>query len=212
MLFGFMGRLVGFVDVCNVREFLDLLMGFGIFIKLDIFEPYVLYNREWLFVFLRSLVRLFDNIEEFLDLLLGFHFVELVIFVRTWQNFCFYHWYSFCQITYLCILYTHWLTKFFDKRRTLLKSSTIYYNQMQLDATEYNLNNRVHLLHDIQQTRSILKSGRNAASFVPVRGHAGPTRAPWPPSTRERRVQGAVEGTFICSSRLGLPFLPAGHR
>lgn len=58
-------------------------------------------------------LNLFLNFIEFLDLLLGFHFVELVIFVRTWQNFCFYHWYSFCQITYLCILYTHWLTKIF---------------------------------------------------------------------------------------------------
>lgn len=91
MLFGFMGRLVGFVDLCNVREFLDLLMGFGIFIKLDIFEPYVyviengeiVRSKLQLFVFLGRLVRLFDNIEEFLDLLLGFHFVELVIFVRT---------------------------------------------------------------------------------------------------------------------------------
>ena len=98
MLFGFMGRLVGFVDVCNVREFLDLLMGFGIFIKLDIFEPYVyiMENGEivrlklQLFVFLRRLVELLDNI-EFLHLLLGFHFVELVIFVRTWQHFWIYY-------------------------------------------------------------------------------------------------------------------------
>lgn len=98
MLFGFMGRLVGFVDVCNVREFLDLLMGFGIFIKLDIFEPYVyiMENGEivrlklQLFVFLRRLVGLLDNI-EFLHLLLGFHFVELVIFVRTWQHFWIYY-------------------------------------------------------------------------------------------------------------------------
>lgn len=75
-----MGRLVGFVDLCNVREFLDLLMGFGIFIKLDIFEPYVyviengeiVRSKLQLFVFLGRLVRLFDNIEEFLDLLLGF--------------------------------------------------------------------------------------------------------------------------------------------
>lgn len=98
MLFGFMGRLVGFVDVCNVREFLDLLMGFRIFIKLDIFEPYVyiMENGEivrlklQLFVFLRRLVELLDNI-EFLHLLLGFHFVELVIFVRTWQHFWIYY-------------------------------------------------------------------------------------------------------------------------
>lgn len=43
-----------------------------------------------LFVFLRRLVGLLDNI-EFLHLLLGFHFVELVIFVRTWQHFWIYY-------------------------------------------------------------------------------------------------------------------------
>lgn len=43
-----------------------------------------------LFVFLRRLVELLDNI-EFLHLLLGFHFVELVIFVRTWQHFWIYY-------------------------------------------------------------------------------------------------------------------------
>lgn len=44
---------------------------------------------------------------------------------------------------------------------------------------------------------------RKAASLLfPARRGPGE-----PPSTRERRVQGAVEGSFICSSGGGLPFL-----
>lgn len=46
---------------------------------------------------------------------------------------------------------------------------------------------------------------RKAASLLfPARRGPGE-----PPSTRERRVQGAVEGSFICSSG-GAPFFVAG--